>query len=104
MCETCSNNIHIKFETRTLKSSFYDYCNAYTLVKESKSVADADANNEDKQLIFKNCAPFTDCRSEMNNTRIDNAKNIDLVISMFNLIEYCDNYFKSSLWQYYRDK
>ena len=104
MCETCSNNIHIKFETRTLKSSFYDYCNAYTLVKESKSVADADANNEDKQLIFKNCAPFTDCRSEMNNTRIDNAKNIDLVISMFNLIEHCDKYFKSSLWQYYRDK
>ena len=104
MRETCSNNIHIKFETTTLKSSFYDYCNAYTLVKESKSVADAGASNEDKQLIFKNCAPFTDCISELKNTRIDNVKNIDLVIPMFNLIEYSDNYFKSSLWQYHRDK
>ena len=51
-------------------------------------------------------SPFTDCISEINNTRIDNAKNIDAVIPTYNLIEYSDNYSKTlgSLWQYYRDE
>ena len=47
-------------------------------------------------MIFKNCAPFTDCISEINNTQIDNAKDIDLVMPMYNLIEYSDNYSKTS--------
>ena len=55
--------------------------------------------------IFKNCAPFIDCISEINNTQTDNAKYIDVVIPMYNLIEYSDNYLKTSgsLCQYYRD-
>ena len=55
--------------------------------------------------MFKNCAPFTDCISEINNTQIDNAKYIDVVMPMYNLIEYSDNYSKTSgsLWQYYKD-
>ena len=64
--------------------------------------ADADANNSNKKLIFKNCALFTNCISEINNTQVDNAKDIDIVMTMYNLIEYSDNYSKTSgsLWQY----
>ena len=49
--------------------------------------------------------PFTDCISEINNAQVDNAKYIDVVLPMHNLIEYSDNYSKTSrtLWQYYRD-
>ena len=64
------------------------------------------SNNNHKKLVFKNCAPFTDCISEINNTQIDNAKDIYLVMLMYNLMEYSNNYTKTSgsLWQYYRDK
>ena len=57
-----------------------------------------------KEIIFKKCVPFTDCISEINNTQIDNAKHIGVVMPMYNLIEYSDNYSKTlgSLWQYYR--
>ena len=59
-----------------------------------------------KEIIFKSCAPFTDCISEINNTQVDNAKDLDVVMLMYNLIEYSDNYSKTlgSLWQYYRDE
>ena len=57
-------------------------------------------------MVFKNCAPFTNCISEVNNTQVDNAKDIDIVMPMYNLIEYSDNYAKTSgsLWQFYRDE
>ena len=56
--------------------------------------------------LDKNCAPFINCISEINNTQIDNAKDIDIVMPMYNLIEYSDNYAKTSesLWQYFRDE
>ena len=56
--------------------------------------------------MFKNCALFIYCKSEINNTEIDNAKDIDIVMSMYNLIEYSNNYSKTSgsLWQYYKDE
>ena len=55
-----------------------------------------------KKVIFKNCALFTDCISKINNTQADNAKDIDIVMPMYNVIEYSDNYSKTSgsLWQY----
>ena len=54
---------------------------------------------------FKNCAQFTDCISEINNTQADNWKDIDIAMSLSNLSEWSDNYLKiGSLWQYYRDK
>ena len=58
-----------------------------------------------KRLTLKNCAPFTNCISEINNTQVDNAKDIDIVMLMYNLIEYSDNYSKTSgsLWQYCKD-
>ena len=60
---------------------------------------------EIKGVTFKNCAPFTKCISRINNTDIDNAQDIDLVMLMYNLIEYSDNYSETSgsLWQYYKD-
>ena len=95
----------IKFKTTMLKSSLCDYSDAYILVKGTISVnntaaADANANNTDKKVIFKNCALFTNFISEINNTQIGNAKDIDIVMPMCNLIEYSDNYAKTtgSLW------
>ena len=56
------------------------------------------ADERDKGVAFKNCIPFTNCISEINNTQVDDAKDIDIVMPMYNLIEYSDN------WQYYRDE
>ena len=100
----------IKFKTTMLKSSLCGYSDAYILVKGTISVNNtaaegAGANNTNKKVIFKNCAPFTSCISEINNTQIDSAKDIDIVMSMYNRIEYSDNYAKTtgSLWQYCKD-
>ena len=84
-------NSQIKFKTTMLKSSLCDYGDAYILVKGTISVNNtaahsAAANNTNKKVIFKNCAPFTNCISEVNNTQIDNAKDIDIVISIVTLI------------------
>ena len=88
-----------------LRSSLCGYSDAYILVKGNISVnntagAGADANNTDNKVIFKNCAPFTDCISKINNTQVDNAKDIDTVMPMYDLIEYSNNYSKvsESLW------
>ena len=87
-----------------------DYSDAYILVKVTIAVnntaaADSDANNTNKKVIYKNCVPFTNWISEVNNTQVDNAKDIDIVMPMYNLIEYRDNYSKnsSSLGQYCKD-
>ena len=84
-----------------LKSSLCDYGDVYILVKgiitfNNTAAADADANDTNKKVIFKNCAPFTNCRSEIDNTQVDNAKDIDIEMPMYNLIEYSDNYSKTS--------
>ena len=94
-----------------LKSDLCDYSNAYILVKEKITIAGAgddaaarQTDERDKGLAFKKCAPFTNCISEINNTQIDNCKDIDVVMPLYNLLEYSDNYAKTSgtLWQYYR--
>ena len=96
-----------------LKSSLCDYSDAYILVNGKIKIrgagADAaarQADERDKGVAFKNCAPFINCISEINNTQVDNAKDIDIVMPMYNLIEYSDNYAKTtgSLWQYFRDE
>ena len=103
-------NSQIKFKTAMLKSSLCDYSDAYILVKGTISVNNtaaegAAANNTNKKPIFKNCAPFTNFISEINNTQINNAKDIDIVMPMYNLIEYSNNYAKTTgrLWQYCKD-
>ena len=107
---TYNVNSQIKFKTTMLKSSLCDYSDAYILVKgtisaNNTAAAGAAANNTNKKVIFKNCAPFTNCISEINSTQIDNAKDIAIVMPMYNLIEYSDNYAKTpgSLWQYCKD-
>ena len=96
-----------------LKSSLCDYNDAYILVKgkiaitgEGDGAAARQADERNKGVAFKNCAPFTNCISEINNTQVDSAKDIDIVMPMYNLIEYSDNYAKASgsLWQYYSDE
>ena len=71
-----------------LKSSLCDYSHAYIPVKGTINVnntADAGAAlNNNRKVIFKNCAPFTNCISEINNTQVDNAKDIDIVMPMYN--------------------
>ena len=110
---TYNVNSQIKFKTTMLKSSLCDYSDAYILVKGTITITgggdDAAGRQEDerdKGVVFKNCVPFTNCISEINNIQVDNAKDLDIVMPMYNLIEYSDNYAKTSgsLWQYYRDE
>ena len=99
----------ITFKTLMLRSSLCHYSDAYILVKEisvnNTAASGVAANKTVKKLIFKNCAPFTNCISKINNTQIDNAEYIDVIMPMYNVIEYSDNYSKTfrSLWQYYKD-
>ena len=72
-----------------------------TITVDDTSAAGAAANNTDKKVILKNCAPFTNCISEISNTQVHNVKDIDIVMPMYNLIEYRNNYSKisGSLWR-----
>ena len=110
---TCNANSKIKFKTNMLKPSLCDYRHAYIHVKENIAIPGAgvdqvarQVDERDKGVAFKNCAPFTICINHINNTQIGNCKDIDIVMPMYNLIEYSDNYAKTSgtLWQYYRDE
>ena len=93
----------IKYDTRSLKPNFCDYAEAYILVNGTIRAAAADANT---RLTLKNCAPFTKCNLEINNEHVDAAENLDIVMPMYNKIEYSDNYQDSSatLYQYKRDE
>ena len=91
-------------------SSLCDGSAAYILVKGTISIpstaaADANSNNFGKKVMFKNCASFTNYISKINNTQVDNAKDIDVVMPMYNFIDYSNNYSKTfaSLWQYCKD-
>ena len=94
-----SPNKQIRLKTAVLRSSLCDYSDTYIIVKGIITVNDiagagAAANNGNKKVIFKNCAPFTNFISKVNNTEIDNAEYID-----------SDNYPKTSgnSWQYCKD-
>ena len=109
---TYNANSQIKFKSTMLKSGLCDYSDAYIPVKRKITITGAgddaaaiQADEIDKGVAFKNCAPVTNCISEINNTQIDNCKDIDIVMPLYNLLEYSDNYAKTSgsLWQYYRD-
>ena len=98
---TYKTNCLIGFKTSILKSSLCNCSGAYKLSKGTITVpntaaAAAVSNNGDKEVIFKNCAPFTDCISEISNTQADNAKGINVVMLMYDLIEYSNNYSKTS--------
>ena len=88
--ERYSVHSQIRFKTIMVKSSLCDYSDAYILVRVTIIVNTTETagapNNRNKKIIFKNCAPFTNCISEINNTQIDNAKDIDIMMLMYNLI------------------
>ena len=92
----------IKFLTKSIESSLCDYSDAYILVTGNIT---ATPNNAATQVVFKNCAPFEKCRTEINETFIDEATHIYITIPMYNLIEYSDNYSDTSgsLWGFKRD-
>ena len=95
-----SPNEQIRFKTTMQRSSLCDYRDAYILVKGNISVnnnasAGPAANNTGKKVTIKNCAPFTNDISKINNTQIDNAEYIDIIMPMYNLIKYSDNYSKT---------
>ena len=85
-----------------LRSKLCDYADLYILLKGTITITGAEnddaakqADERDKGVIFKSCPPFTKCISRINNTDIDNAQDIDIVMPMYNLIEYSDNYSKT---------
>ena len=89
-CGTYNVNSQIKFKMSMLRSSLCDYSDASiyvivasaTITVSNTAAAGAAANNK-KNIIIKNCAPFTNCISQINNTQIDNAKDIDIVMLMY---------------------
>ena len=105
-----SNNI--KFKTTMLMSSLCDYADTHILAKGTITITVAGNDDASKRLdernkgkIFKNCAPFTKYTSRINKKDVDNAQDIGIVMPMYNLIEYSNNYSKTSgsLWKYHKD-
>ena len=98
----------IKFKTSIITPNLCDYIDAYIPVSGSIKIAWAGDDNDDakradqgnKEVIFKNYIPFTDCISEINNTQIDNAKDIDGVVPIYRLMDYSGKFLKTSesLW------
>ena len=96
-----STGSQVKFKTSMIILSLCDYSDTCRLVKGTitvtKTVAEGAArNNRNKNVKFKNCIPFTVCVSEINNDEIDRAKEFDIAVPMYNMIEYIDNCSKTS--------
>ena len=100
-------NKEMRIKTSILRSDLYDFSGAYIVVEGDVTLeADNDANKRNKNLAFKNNAPFINCISNINGVKTDNAEDLDAVMPMYNLLEYSKNYRKTtgSLWNYYRDE
>ena len=93
----------IKCLTKSIESSLCDYSDAYILVTGNINVTAGDNNTK---VPFKNCAPFENCRTEVNDTYVDYANFINITVPMYNLIEYSDNSSDTSgsLWNFKRDE
>ena len=92
----------IKFETETIKSSLCDYSDAFILVTGNIKVT----ANIYTDVVYKNCAPFSKCKTVINNVFVDEANHIYIAMPMNNLVEYSNNYSDTSgsLWQFKRDE
>ena len=106
--ETYNTNKQIRFKTSMLRSDLCDYSDAYTVVKGiiTVSAEEKDRDEKNRQVNLKNNAPLISCISKINGTLIENAEHLDIVMPMYNLLEYSKNYSKTSasLWNYYRDE
>ena len=100
----------IKFKNSMMRTNICDYSDAYIHIKGTIRVPNtgtaAAPNNRNKNVIFKHYPPFINYISEINNTQVDDVHDIDVVISMYNLIQHSDTYSKTSgiLLQCYRDE
>ena len=114
LSNTYNANKSIRFKTPMLRSNLCDYCDAYILVKGTIMVTALGANNnannirdkKNRPLILKNNTPFVSCITRINGELIEDADDLDIVLSMYNLLEYGKNYRKTigSLYNYYRDE
>ena len=104
--ENYSVNKENRIKTSMLRSDLCDFSDAYIVVKGNITVTDPGNAKRNKSVAFKNNAPFINCISKINGVQIDNAEDLDVVMPMYNLLEYSKNYRKTtgSLWNYYRDK
>ena len=98
-----STDEEVEFLTRSIKSNLSDYSDLYILVTGKITVT---GGNENTKLAFKNCVPFEKCRTEINETFVDDARHVNITMPMYNLIEHSDNYSDTSgsLWQFKRDE
>ena len=100
----------IRFKTSMLRSYLCDYSDAYIVVKGDTTLTKTNERGiigiRNRFLVFKNNGSFTNCISKINNVLIDNAEDLDIAMPMYNLLEYSENYRKTtgSWWNYYRDK
>ena len=103
----CNMSKPIRFKTSMLRFDLCNYSDAYVWVKGTITVTNPNNNvNFDRRLTLKNNAPFVSCISKINGKLVENAENLDIVIPMYNLLEYSKNYEKTSgsLFNYYRDE
>ena len=89
-----------------LRSDLWDFSDVYIVVKGTITVTDPDNAKRNKSAAFKNNAPFVNCISKINGVQIYNAEDLDVVMQMYNLLEYSKDYKKTtgSLWNYCRDE
>ena len=102
--DTCADNPDtIKYDTRVLKPNLCNYAEVYILVDDTIRATNA---VNDTRLALRNCTSFTKCHLEINDEHVDTAENLDIVMPMYNLIVYSDNYQDSSatLYHYKRDE
>ena len=93
--ENYDTNKKIRIKTSMLRSDLCDFSDAYNVVEETITLeGDHDANKRNKNPAFKNNAPFINCISKINGVQIDNAEDLDVVMPMYNLLEYSKNYKK----------
>ena len=114
LSNTYNENKSIRYKTPMLRSNLCDYSDAYILVEGTIRVAAPGANNgannirdkRNRPLILKNNSPFVSCITRINGELIEDADDLDIVMSMYNLLEYSKNYRKTigSLYNYYRDE
>ena len=103
---TYNVNKEIRFKTPMLRSDLCDYNDAYIVATDKITVTNPNNNPYDKKLALRNNAPFFSCTSKINNFLIDAAEDLDVVMPMYNLLLYSENYRKisGSLFNYYRDE
>ena len=96
----------IRFKTSMVRSDLCDYSDANIVAKRKITVTRPGSIMYNKKLALKNNAPFTSCILKINNTLFDNAEDLDIVMPMYNLLEYSKKYRKTtgSFWNYYRDE